>query len=218
MQNKKNTYTIDAPDIPDKLENYEYRSNSISDEFSLFMKSISNCTIENQIAERGTIKQLVCNNVTFKNVSFKYLDIINARFINCDFSNIDLSGSIIHRIELIKCKHIGTNLTDCTLRNVIFENCNGNYSCFRFSNLGQVSFNNCILENGDFEVSVLSKVFFDNCNLQQAQFSKTKLKDIDLSTDNIDGIGVRIEDLNGAIVSPLQAVSLARKMGLIIKE
>ncbi len=48
--------------------------------------------------------------------------------------------------------------------------------------------------------------------------SGTKLKGVDLSSCDIEGIGVRIENLSGAVVSPLQAVSLSRLIGVVVKQ
>ena len=49
------------------------------------------------------------------------------------------------------------------------------------------------------------------------EFSGTNLKGIDLTSCEIDGIGARIEDLNGVIVSPEQAISLSGLMGIVVK-
>ena len=48
--------------------------------------------------------------------------------------------------------------------------------------------------------------------------SGTKLNGIDFSNADIEGLSIRVEDLFGAIVSPAQAISLSKKMGLVIKE
>ena len=45
----------------------------------------------------------------------------------------------------------------------------------------------------------------------------TKLKGIDFTSCDIDGIGVNIADVNGAEVNPTQAVSLSAILGLIVK-
>ena len=58
---------------------------------------------------------------------------------------------------------------------------------------------------------------FLSSNLQQVEFSGTTLKGIDLTSSEIDGMGARIEDLNGVIVSTDQAASLSRLMGVIVK-
>lgn len=87
----------------------------------------------------------------------------------------------------------------------------------RFSRLKQVILEKCLFESGDFQNAELSKVRFDNCVLRLCQMSGTRLTDIDLSNCDIEGLGVRMEDLKGAIVSPAQAVDFSKLFGLVVK-
>jgi uncharacterized protein YjbI with pentapeptide repeats len=116
------------------------------------------------------------------------------------------------------CKMMGIKLIEGTIRNVRFNNCNLSYANFRFSNIKQVIFMNCLLRNGDFQSVELLKVKFDESDMKQIQMSGTKLKDIDLSTCDIEGIGIRIEELYGAIVSNIQVIDFAKLLGLVIKD
>lgn len=45
----------------------------------------------------------------------------------------------------------------------------------------------------------------------------SNLKGIDFTSCDIEGLGVNITDVNGAVVNPMQAVSLSALLGLIIK-
>ena len=45
----------------------------------------------------------------------------------------------------------------------------------------------------------------------------TNLKGIDFTSCDIEGLGVNIADVNGAIVNSLQAAALAALLGLVIK-
>ena len=45
----------------------------------------------------------------------------------------------------------------------------------------------------------------------------TNLKGIDFTSSDIEGMGVNIADVNGIIVTPMQAVSLSTLLGLIVK-
>jgi uncharacterized protein YjbI with pentapeptide repeats len=73
------------------------------------------------------------------------------------------------------------------------------------------------MEQADFQQVKLARVSFTGCDMTQVRLSGTKLKDVDLSTCSIDGLGVSLEDLPGVIVSPAQAVDLAKLTGLIVK-
>jgi len=112
---------------------------------------------------------------------------------------------------------VGINLCEATLRNVTFENCNGQYAFFSYSNCKQVAFLRCQLISSDFKNSLFTKVKFQDSNLLQAQMNFTNLKGIDFTSCDIEGIGVNINDINGAIVNPMQAVSLSTLLGIIVK-
>ena len=45
----------------------------------------------------------------------------------------------------------------------------------------------------------------------------TSLKGIDFTSCDIEGIGANIADVNGAIVTAVQALSLSTMLGLIVK-
>jgi uncharacterized protein YjbI with pentapeptide repeats len=117
----------------------------------------------------------------------------------------------------MNCKMIGINLCEATLRNVTFENCNGQYAFLSHSNCKQVEFLKCKLIYSDFKNSSFVKVEFKDSNLFQAQMNFTNLKGIDFTSCDIEGIGVNITDINGAIVNAIQAVSLSTILGLIVK-
>ena len=178
---------------------------------------IAECSFEYNNAERPTFDVIIFKNVCFKDARFSGIELTDVRFENCDLSNADFSGAVIHRSEFINCKMVGLNLSEATIRNVMFNQCHGRYSSFRFVDFKQVNFIDCFLDSGDFQKCELSKVVFLTSSLRQVEFSGTNLKGIDLTNCDIEGIGARIEDLNGVIVSAIQAVSLCRIMGVVVK-
>ena len=68
-----------------------------------------------------------------------------------------------------------------------------------------------------FEENRHKKLVIDNCDLACASFFKTKLKDIDLSTNIISGIIVGYEDIKGAVIDSMQAIDLMGLLGVNIK-
>jgi len=54
--------------------------------------------------------------------------------------------------------------------------------------------------------------------MKQIQLSGVKLNSVDFSTCDIEGIGARVEDLQGAIISNVQAIEFAGLLGLKIKD
>ena len=88
---------------------------------------------------------------------------------------------------------------------------------FSNSKLRNVDFKESNLLGSYFQSDEFKSVDFDSCNLERANFWETKLNKIDFGNSNIDGIIVKIEDVRGLTVNPLQAVELSKIMGIIIK-
>ena len=78
------------------------------------------------------------------------------------------------------------------------------------------------MENTNLQSSSMNEVTWKNiafleCDLNKAELVRTKLKGIDFSTCEMNGITVNISDLNGAIVNEFQALELSKLLGLKIK-
>ena len=217
MKANKKEYKVVSPKIPDGLDEICLSDNSIKDEDSFSMSIVSDCIIDNQMAKQIRCRHMIFNKVTFVEVSFEGIDLTDVRFENCDLSNVDLSGAVIHRTEFVNCKILGINLSESSLQNVMFDNCVGGYASFMFSHLKQVSFKYCILNNADFQDSKFDKVAFCTSNLQEASMAGTKLGGIDFSDCEIEGLRVKIEDVYGVVVSPMQAVYFSKLLGLIVR-
>ena len=72
-----------------------------------------------------------------------------------------------------------------------------------------------------FDECRLEKVAFAQCDLTQAEFFGTRLRGLSFADSDIRGIRVReIEsfELKGLKINPLQAVELARLLGVEIEE
>jgi hypothetical protein len=68
----KADYKVLLPKLPKELDKLDFLDN-IEDE-SIFSEGVvCDCSIEDQLAEHVTFKQMVFRNVLFKNVSFKFL-------------------------------------------------------------------------------------------------------------------------------------------------
>lgn len=211
-------FTVLSPDIPEELDEVIFPDRKICDEDYFEMGIISNCIIEHEVAAHVFFDKVIFRNVIFQKVDFSKLELTDVIFERCDLSNVDLNEAIMHQVEMRSCKIVGINLMGATLRNVLFDTCYGDYANFRNVNCKQVQFHNSSLANADFYSSTLHKVYFSHSRLDQIQLSGTKLAGIDLSSCEFSHIGITIEDVQGCIVSPQQAVGFSKLFGLIIKE
>lgn len=217
MSKIKKEITILRPEIPNVLGDLDM-TKPIEDEDFFSLGRISKSYVEEQRADRVLFEKIIFKNVVFTDSTFENIELTDVRFINCDLSNINLRGAIVHRVEFIDCKMIGAGFIEGTFRNVLFSNCNLNYTNFRFSDLKQVGFSQCLLNRSDFQNAKFTKVEFLENNMKQIQLSGVPLKGIDFSTCDIEGIGVRVEDLYGAVIERDQAIEFTGLLGLKMKE
>jgi uncharacterized protein YjbI with pentapeptide repeats len=71
--------------------------------------------------------------------------------------------------------------------------------------------------NGYFHEMKTKNIYFENTDLTSAQFYNTKLKDIDLTSCIINGLGANIEDVKGLIINEMQIIELAYLLGVEFK-
>jgi uncharacterized protein YjbI with pentapeptide repeats len=168
------------------------------------------------------IPSLVAWNSLFDRVSFASCEISSfrlrdVRLVKCDLSNAILHGFEASRVELIECRLIGMRAIECHWQDVLVENCDMRYAQLSDGKARSCEFRECHLGETDLRGADLEGAIFANVLLHRADLSRAKLRGADLRGAEIEGITVRAEDLRGAIVSVVQAVDLARLLGLIIK-
>ncbi len=218
MDKKQEELKIIKPKFITGIESICIEVIDIENEDSFKGGYVSDCKIENQRADHVCFEGVIFKNVEFKVAVFNLVELTDVRFENCDLSNAKFNGAIIHRTEFINCKLMGLNLSDATLQNVYIEQCNGKFALMSYAHLKKVMFKECIFEGSNFQNSHFDKVQFRKCNFKLSQMSGTSLAGMDLSNSNVEGLGIQLEDLRGAIVSPMQAVDFSRLLGLLIKE
>lgn len=169
---------------------------------------------------------LNCEEVEFEKCVFKdckikgsfekavFHDVI---FENCDFSNcIFREGSFI-RVEIKNSKMVGCDFSDSRVYHMSSIETTYEYANFSNTNLEDVIFDKCDLTYAAFSEAKLKHVYFEKDKLIQTQFFNTNLNHIDISTCDMSGIIVRLEDLKGLIVNEFQAIELSKLIGIEIK-
>ena len=216
MVNKSTKSKRLAPSLPSQLP-LAYITKFHDDdcvEFSL----IQDCTFEAQTVENIVINQVLFKNVVFNRIHWPRVKLTDTVFEQCDLSNVDFSQCFMDRVQLINCKLLGINMTEASLRNVVFDHCNAAYAVMRFFKCKKGAFYNTSFAEADFYSAMLIDVSFVCCNIDKAQFSGTKLAKIDLSTCQFYQLALTPDDLRGCIIAPEQAIALANIFGVVIKE
>lgn len=120
-------------------------------------------------------------------------------------------------MEFVGCKLLGAALTGATLNHVRAERCNGRYLNLSGSRLRQVRFDECDLTEAAFNDCRLDGAGFDGAVLRSTEFAHTSLRGIDLRQTQLGDLRLRIDDLRGAIVAPMQALDLLPLLGVVVR-
>lgn len=209
---------IQRPKLPRQLEPRSLDALILHDEGTILPGLYENGTISGGEAGKVMLEQTHFKHIVFDDVSLPGAEITDVIFEHCDLSNVNLTDAIIHRTHFIHCKMVGLDLLGSTLRNIRFTHCLADYSTFRFANLKQVAMENSSFTQADFYSATLNKVRLHEINIDKAQFSSTPLRDIDISTCEFHNLGITLEDLQGCIISPPQAILFTKIFGLVVKD
>lgn len=144
-------------------------------------------------------------------------------FKDCVFENCDLSGAMLRkasflRVEFRDCRMVGTDFSETSMQSVLFQASQMKYANFSRAKMNCVRFEECVMDNAAFYECKNKAVAFAGGSLVEAELGGMPLKDMDMRSTDIRGIRVVGSELKGAIVSPVQAMELARILGVVIRE
>lgn len=160
----------------------------------------------------------VFEKINFNQHDFDHCTLIDCVFDHCDLSNVDLNSSCLRRVEFRHCSLVGIDASVCVMEDVLFQRCNA-----RLSNFSNSQMKNCEMKENRFDECSMNDcrikgLELDNCVFTGTEFLHTSLNKIDFSTSVIEGIALSGPELKGIIVSPYQAVDLAKILGIVVKE
>ena len=186
-------------------------------------EEISVCTIHEATWRQENFSQLRCREVVFDHCIFEgctfakseFRDVI---FRNCDLSNCDFSDSYWNRCVLLSCKGIGFQLLNSLWQDITVQDCN-----FQYSNISECKWKDVKLVASDFRNANLTeckwaRLTLEDIHFQHASFFKTPLKGLDLRQCEITNLIVSGNEWPGAIITSLQAIEVAKFLGVVIKD
>lgn len=135
----------------------------------------------------------------------------------CDLSGADLTEARMVRVRLEDCRLEGVQLGEAFLLDTTFQGCRMDYAQLSRGRMKRVLFSRCNLAGAALQQMRHTGWRLEECDLRRAELFGTPLEGLDLTTDQLEGIVVRIQDLAGARVTALQAAGLAKLMGLVVE-
>ena len=221
IMNKK---TFKEPQIPRELAEVRdaraLMEAAREEEGEIFRRSFNGIFLSRIDGSHISFQQTAFQNCRFLNCCFDRASFTDVRFINCDFSNSSMNDVSLQSCAFVNCKALGTDFYGSSIRHVSMENCN-----FRDAGMDAVRMSYVKAYHTDFTEASLSKCNITNVDwkddcFKNASFFKTWLKDIDLTECDITGIVISDakDELRETVVNLEQAIALAKRLGIVIKE
>lgn len=154
----------------------------------------------------------------FSESQFEKACFYRSQFENCDFSNCVFRDSYWKECVISDGRWNGANFDHASLHAVRMESVPMRYANFNEALLEGCSMQKCDLSDAGFAGVKLKKTVFSQINFCQADFFGTLFKGVSLADSQIEGVQLSedMREVRGAKVSAEQAISFARRFGIII--
>ncbi len=215
---------LKAPIIPKELALVKDAKNILEEsaekEYEIINRLFENIFLTKTHAGHLEFKQTVFHGCRFIGCDFSETSFTNVRFEDCDFSNSNFSDTYFKCCSFQKCKAVGSDFYGSRINHVTFLKCNFRETGFDASHIGFVKIQDTDFTEAGFSKCRFANFWADNVCFRGASFFKTSLKDLDFSTCDIEEIIVSdtMEELKGVKVDLAQAVSLVKRLGVVVKE
>jgi uncharacterized protein YjbI with pentapeptide repeats len=218
MQRKRATRTaIASPQLPAQLAEASALE-ALADQSGYTQQMLLDCDFSQQSADDLLFEYVSCKRVSFNQSSLTLAQLFDVRLESCDLAGAEWEKAHLRRVEFNGCRLVGFRLSDASVEDVQLSKCNAELGRFWSCSFKAARFDHCVLRETSFANSDLAGVIFRNCDLSQADLRDTKLKGADLRGSTITGMQVGIKELQGAIVTPIQAIQLAGLLGVTVQE
>ena len=117
------------------------------------------------------------------------------------------------------CKGVGTSFSSSKLVNTLLQDCILELANLDGASLEKLAFRGCSLNDVWFTECKLKQLALEDCTLTHPNFFRTPLAGVDFTRCRLSGLVCTENgaELKGAIVTPEQAVELARLLGLVVR-
>lgn len=192
---------------------------------NLIEETVENCIIKGQTIQCGNytgtrFRKVIFQNCRFVRSIFIRSELIEVQFADCDLSGCEFADSYWDHSACNSVKAVGLRMGNSYLTETTFIDC-----ILRYGDLSGCKWKGgelirCDLREGFMNESKLIRFAFRNCDLTRAELRRTMLSGMDLSDSVLDGVVLsdNLSELRGAKIDALQAVGIARRLGIIVKE
>ncbi len=212
MQTKDLTTLPEHPNLKQQLS-YALMEESVIENLSFLEQ-----TLENFHGEKSEFQNVCFKKCRFQDCDFTSSSFIHVLFEDCDLSNSVWNKSFFKDTTFIECKVQGAKFANSSLKNITIKK-----SKLDYSNFTHALIEAAMVEETSFISTFLSEVKFKklqllDCKFDSTDFFKTPLKGIDFSSSEVTHMLMSddFREIKGAKFNSLQALELAKMLGIII--
>jgi uncharacterized protein YjbI with pentapeptide repeats len=156
----------------------------------------------------GTLSHTLVTTVNLAEARLGSLSLSDVAFEDTDLSNAVLPETTVRRVELVRCRGIGVQLSLVQATDLYVQDSQFDYATIRIAKVKNPAvFSGCSFRETLF-VGDLSNVVFTECEFTGAEFEATRATDCDLRGSRLAGVRGLLS-LRGAKITHEQALSVA---------
>lgn len=175
----------------------------------------TNCTIHFD-EDLKELDDMIFTKCTFDSNSYP-IHLTDVTLNHCNMQNVAFENVSFRRVHFNETLMTGFTLNNVSLKDTHFEHCKMNLFNIADSKFDAVHFDGIDGHDGYLYHIDTKQWQITASQLNHINIVETKLKDIDLSECDIDGITVNANDLAGCIVNSFQSTALIKLFGIHVK-
>jgi uncharacterized protein YjbI with pentapeptide repeats len=209
-----------APKIPASLSPAVLPGHGIEDDRTYRSMEFTGADLASHPVDAVDFEGCRFADVRFSGAGMRRAGFSDVEMERCDLSNMEADTSAMHRARVSASRLTGMTWSECTFRDVVFDDCRADLAGFRFSTFKHAVFRDCTMIEANFQNADLRGTRFERCDLTGTQFSNAQMEGarfVDCTLLRIGGV----LSLRGVTVTSRDAqglvYSLASAMGITIE-
>jgi uncharacterized protein YjbI with pentapeptide repeats len=206
---------IHSPRLPKSLP--VDTAGSIGDHVHIFQSALTGLEANNLQASGLILEQVKARKVQLLRSNLPGLRVVDSVFENCEISASEWEKAFFRRVVFKDCRLMGAQMLEGIFEDVEFINCQAESLTVVSARFKNCRFAKSVLRKSSFDGADASNVIFDNCDLSEANFHLARLTGADFRTSEINGLCVGVQEMQGAIIAPHQALQVVGLLGVEVK-
>jgi uncharacterized protein YjbI with pentapeptide repeats len=203
---------IHPPKLPKPMPADE--PEKLTDQVHIFQSTLNGLDYNNLHARGLILEQMKARKVQLLRSNLPGLRVVDSLLEICEISGSMWEKSFFRRVVFKDCRLMGAQMLEAIFEDVEFINCQAESLTLVSAKFKNCRFSKCVLRKASFDGADASNVVFNDCDLTEADFHLAKLKGTDFRTAQINGLLVGVEEMQGAIIAPYQALQVVGLLGV----